>query len=208
MTDTIKYLRQFVTPEMLSSNEDDLANSYRLTKDDRLIAALFIKLQLITESIITKYTSVEKETAISFTLTMLEDISSTFDKNKKVKFKTYYINSLKRLMYGLLETALRKKRVCTTEVISFSTLIDNNSDSNNGRTIQDLIDDKFSNYEKSDIELFTTINDSFDPLTAKVIICMAQGYNRPEIANILGIDVQLVRSIINNNKDALRTLLK
>ena len=206
MTNTLIYLRQFVTPDMLSSTEDDLATSYRLTKDDRLIAALFIKLLPVTEPIVNKYTSVEKETAISFILTMIEDIANNFDGSKKTKFKTDYITSLKRLMYGLLETALRKKRVCPTELKSIDERVFNNDESS--EIIKDMLADNSWDEHRRDLELYDLISRVFDPLTSKIFICLAQGYSRSETANLLNINSRVLSSIIKENKSILSAILK
>ena len=119
MQNTVKYLKQFVTPEMMKTSLEDLAKAYQLTYDERLISALFIKLMPTTKLIASKYTSVTAEESVSFILQLITDIASQFDTEQKTKFTTYYSRCLERLMYGLLKPHLYQKRVCPTEEISF-----------------------------------------------------------------------------------------
>lgn len=201
MIDTVKHLRHFVTSEMMDSSEEELAVSYKLTKDDRLIAALFIKLLPITQLISSKYTAVEKETVISFAMMMIEDLSNTFDPSQKIKFVTYYSNSLKRLMFGLMNPYKKKKRICPTEVCSIDKII------REGQTIGDFIPDKLSLSDRIDAELYDSLIESFDDTTSKILICLAQGYNKVETASLLNINIQTVHKTIKCNKSVLAELL-
>lgn len=208
MQNTVKYLKQFVTLEMMKTSLEDLAKAYQLTYDERLISALFIKLMPTTKLITSKYTSVTAEESVSFILQLITDIASSFDVEQKTKFTTYYSRCLERLMYGLLKPHLYQKRVCPTEEISFDEPAYKSGVNASNATVADVTPDRQHDSYSRDLELFDSLHNTFDKQTAEILICIAQGYSRPETADQLNIPLREVYSAINKNKAALALILK
>lgn len=208
MQNTVKYLKQFVTPEMMKTSLEDLAKAYQLTYDERLISALFIKLMPTTKLITSKYTSVTAEESVSFILQLITDIASSFDVEQKTKFTTYYSRCLERLMYGLLKPHLYQKRVCPTEEISFDEPAYKSGVNASNATVADVTPDRQHDSYSRDLELFDSLHNTFDKQTAEILVCIAQGYSRPETADQLNIPLREVYSAINKNKAALALILK
>lgn len=208
MQNTVKYLRQFVTPEMMKTSLEDLAKAYQLTYDERLISALFIKLMPTTKLITAKYTSVTAEESVSFIMQLITDIASQFDAEQKTKFTTYYSRCLERLMYGLLKPHMYQKRVCPTEEISFDEPEYKGGVNVSNVTLADVTPDRRYASHSQDLELFDSLHNMFDKQTAEIFICIAQGYSRPETADQLNIPLREVYSAINKNKAALALILK
>lgn len=208
MDETVRYLRQFVTPEMMRSSLEDLVKSYQITNDDRLISALFIKLLPTTKLITAKYTSVKPEESVSHIMTTITDLALSFDTSQNTKFTTFYSRCLERLMYGLLKPYTYKKRQCPTELHSLQepAYIGGFNDSN--AILQDVIPDSRQHKNNTDLEIYNSLHNMFDELTANVFICIAQGYSRPETAEQLQIPLKTVYSIINKNKSALYAILR
>lgn len=205
LINTTNYLKQFTTPNMLSSKNEDLVKSYQITKDDRLISALFVKLINITDTITSQYTKIEPETSTSFILKLISDIALDFDTEKNAKFSTYYQNCLKRLMFGLYNPYRCKKRQ-GPEPCSLSEPVFSNGSSESHSTLGDTISYNDSN-SRIDFELYESLHNVFDDITAEIFICLSQGYSRTEIADILNVNLIYVCTTIRKHKNELADLL-
>lgn len=211
MKSIVKYLRQFVPSEMLNDQVklEDLVKSYQITKDDRIISALFVRLMPSTSVVTAKYFTLEPEYMISYILDLIHNIASDFDFDKNVNFVTYYSRCLERLMYGLLKPFTYKKRVCPTSVCSINepAYTAGFNAAPEHTEIQDMITDIKHADHMIDFELFESLHNTFDSLTANIFVCLAEGYSRTETAERLSIDIKDVYSAIRTNKSILANLL-
>ena len=206
MYDTLVMMKSIRDNKLVDISMEDLVEEYKEFPRDEIIAELFIRNFGIIHNTINKYSKLNNENKVSWTLEFLVIALKTYSSDKKIKFLTYYISILKN---ALLRETYRQETNKTK--IQFHTVKELKLTSNQGdvdvKTEADYEDlrskkDFENSIMKLDFELmYKKLN--LTPSEKYFLKCYLQDKTTKEIAEGWGVSTSRIHIIKNAVKKKL-----
>lgn len=194
MNNTLTYLKQFTTPELLSLSSESVVSEYqslsaiKQINNTPYIATLFVKLYSYIWALRRKYPTLDSETCSTAALEAINIILETFDVSKKTRVSTRFYSVYKRILYREFRPFMYKKRNLK---IKMESLDDENE---NMQSLYDsIIDDRYET-RMLNVETTITLFEVCPEDCAVILDYIIQGYNAKEISKIMEVPYSRIQN--------------
>ena len=206
MVETLKAFRPLISKELRKMTPEELCVVYKTTGNENCIAAIFEKMFGLAMQIKEKYPLVEDEIAVTACLEKIADLIDTYDPDKNTKFITLFYSGYSRKMHAESAPFKKKKRVCTSTLVSIddARFSESNSGEDSNNSWQSYIEDVQSSLILEDTHMSISLDMiDFTDTQRKILALLMEGYKKSQILDILNIEPKELNSQIRKIKNKL-----
>lgn len=138
MVETYKQLKKFITKDFKNHNNEDLAELYKKTNDEQIIAELYCRNMNYWYRLGQKISIISEEEKASIILEKLYSCLLDYDRNKNTSFLAYVYVAINNAFGGIKTKNKFKYRYKESSMLD----LDNEIEGTNGLRLIDMVEDK------------------------------------------------------------------